>query len=41
MLPEDALHHFDRFLDCIEEIVKRFPEGFRHCSLEALTHGSE
>jgi hypothetical protein len=41
MLHEDALHHFDRFLDCIEEIVKRFPEGFRHCSLEALTHGSE
>lgn len=41
MLSEDTLRYFDRFLDGIEEAVKRFPEEFRHCSLEALMQGSE
>jgi len=41
MLTEDTLRYFDRFLDGIEEAVKRFPSGFRRCSLEALIQGSE
>jgi hypothetical protein len=29
------------FLNAIEEAAKHYPEEFRHCSLEALTHGAE
>jgi hypothetical protein len=40
MLSEETLRYFDRFLDGIEEAVKHFPEGFQHCSLEALMQRS-
>ncbi len=41
MLTEDELRHFDHFLDAIGKAVGRFPDRFQHCSLEALTQGSE
>jgi len=40
MLTDDELRNFDRFLDGIGQAVSRFPDRFRHCSLEALKEGT-
>lgn len=41
MFAEDELRNSGRFLDGIQQAVRRFPKGFQHCLLEALTQGTE
>lgn len=41
MIPQETLRNSDLFLDAITQRVSRYPEGFRQCSLETLTHGTQ
>ena len=41
MLSEDELRQFDLFVSALDKTVHSFPRQLQHCSLEALTRGSE